>query len=109
MSTLNIQKVVLAGLSPTYGEAAVGGDEFVNSGREFIHVKNGHTSPQTVTVNSQAVCSQGFDHDVAVEILASGERMIGPFPKDRFDDTGGKVQITYSGVTLLTIAAIQVA
>ena len=109
MSTLNVQKVVLAGLSPTYGEAAVGGDEFVNSGREFIHVKNGHTSPQTVTVNSQAVCSQGFDHDIPVEIPASEERMIGPFPKDRFDDAGGKVQITYSGVTALTIAAVQVA
>ena len=109
MSTLNVQKVVLAGLSPTYGTAAAGGDEFVNSGREFIHVKNGHTGPQTVTVNSQEPCNQGYDHDAPVEIPASEERMIGPFPKDRFDDAGGKVQITYSGVTALTIAAVQVA
>ena len=109
MSTLNVQKVVLAGLTPSYGAAAAGGDEFVNSGREFLHVKNGHTSPQTVTVNSQAACNQGYDHDAAVAIPASEERMIGPFPKDRFDDAGGKVQITYSGVTALTIAAVQVA
>jgi hypothetical protein len=109
VATLSVQKVVLAGLTPSYGAAAAGGDEFVNSGREFIHVKNAHTSPQTVTVNSQAACSQGFDHDIAVAIPASEERMIGPFPKDRFDDAGGKVQITYSGVTALTVAAVQVA
>ena len=109
MSTLNIQKVVLGGLSPTYAAASAGGNEFENSGREFIHVKNGHTSPQTVTVNSQVVCNQGFDHDVAVAIPASEERMIGPFPQSRFNDAGGKVQVTYSGVTALTIAAVQVA
>ncbi|OGD18839.1 MAG: hypothetical protein A2Y70_00600 [Candidatus Aminicenantes bacterium RBG_13_64_14] len=99
---------MLGGLTPSYAAATAGGDEFVNSGREFIHVKNGHTSPQTVTVNSQTVCNQGYDHDAPVVIPASEERMIGPFPKGRFDDANGKVQITYSGVTALTIAAVRV-
>jgi hypothetical protein len=108
MSTLSVQVVILGGLSPSYAAAAAGGDEFVNSGREFIHVKNGHTSAQTVTVNSQAPCNQGYDHDAQVSVPASEERMIGPFPKSRFDDAGGKVQITYSGVTALTIAVVQV-
>lgn len=108
MSTLNVQKVVLGGLSPTYGAAAVGGDEFVNSGRDFIHVKNGGGSSVDVTVNSQEPCDQGYDHDVVVAVGAGAEKMIGPFPKSRFDDADGKVQITYSGVASVTIAVIQV-
>jgi hypothetical protein len=108
MATLSVQVAVLAGIKPTYASCAGGGDEFVNSGREFIHIKNGHTSPQTVTVNSQTVCSQGFDHDAAVAVTNAEDRIIGPFPKSRFDDANGKVQLTYSGVTALTIAIVQV-
>ncbi len=108
MATLNNQVVVLPGIMPSYAACAAGGDEFVNSGRDFIHIKNGHTSPQTVTVNSQAPCDQGVDHDAAVVVTNAQERMIGPFPKNRFDDAGGKVQLTYSGVTALTIAVVRV-
>lgn len=107
MSDLTVQHIVLSGLTPTYAAASAGGDAFLNSGRVLIHVKNAHTSPQTVTVNSQALCSQGFDHDVAVAIPASEERMIGPFSKERFNDPLSKVQLTYSGVTALTIAALE--
>jgi hypothetical protein len=108
VATLSVQIVVLGGLTPTYGAAAAGGDEFVNSGREFIHIKNAHTSPHGVIVNSQAACNQGADHDVSVEVTNGEDRMIGPFPKNRFDDANGKVQITYSGVTAVTIAVIRV-
>jgi hypothetical protein len=108
MAILSVQIIPLIGLEPSYAAADVGGDEFVNSGRDFIHVKNGHTSEQTVTMNSQTACSFGFDHDAAVAIPASEERMIGPFPKNRFDDSNGKVLITYSGVTSLTIAVLRV-
>lgn len=108
MATLAVQIASLTGLNPTYGSAAVGGDEFPNSGREVIHVKNGHSGAQTVTVDSQALCNQGVDHNPAVSIPAGEERIIGPFPKARFDDASAKVQLTYSGVTALTIAVIRV-
>ena len=108
MATLSVQTVSLGGLTPSYVAAAAGGDEFPNSGREFIHAKNGATVSQTVTVDSQAACNQGFDHDAAVAIPAGEERMIGPFPKNRFDDATGKVQITYSAVASLTVAIVQV-
>lgn len=109
MANLTVQKVVLTGITPSYVAAAAGGDEFVNSGRIFIHVKNANVSvARTVTVDSQTPCSQGYDHDAAVEVPASSEKMIGPFPKDRFNDTAGKVQITYDDEADLTIAAIEV-
>jgi len=108
MATLDVQRVILAGLTPSYDNAAVGGDEFVNSGRAFIHVKNGGGTSIDVTVDSQTSCNQGVDHDAVVPIPASEERMIGPFRQDRFNDTAGKVQIAYSGVTTVTIAVIEV-
>jgi len=108
VATLSVQIVVLGGLTPSYGAAAGGGDEFLNSGREFIHAKNGAGVSQTVTVNSQVACNQGADHDAAVAIPAGQERMIGPFPKNRFDDANGKVQITYSAVASLTVAVVRV-
>ena len=107
MATLTVQDIVLTGLNPSYDSAVAGGDEFANDGKTFIHVKNTHGSAWIVTVDSVAPCSQGYDHNAVVSIPASGERMIGPFDKHRFDDAEGKVQITYNGVTSLSIAAIR--
>lgn len=107
MATLTVQEIPLTGVAPSYDAATGGGDEFVNSGREFIHVKNGGGGSINVTINSQVNCNQGYDHDAVVAVGASAEKMIGPFPKDRFNDSGGKAQITYSGVTSVTIAVIR--
>jgi hypothetical protein len=108
-SAITVQAAALAGLNPTYGAANVDGNYFLNSGKEYLHVKNGGASPITATINSQVNCNQGFDHDVAVSVPAGGERIIGPFPKDRFNDSSGYVQIAYSGVSSVTVATITVA
>lgn len=108
MATLSVQDIVLTGLNPSYSSADVDGDEFVNDGRTFIHVKNGSGASINVTVDSQALCSQGYDHNAVVAVPAAGERMIGPFAKDRFNDANNKVQATYSAVTSVTIAVLKV-
>ena len=46
--------------------------------------------------------------DAVVVVTNAEERMIGPFHKAAFNDANGKVQITYSGVVALTIAAVHV-
>ena len=109
MATLSVQNIVLAGLEPTYANATELGDEFVNTtGRVFLHVKNGDASEKTVTVLSQKTCDQGETHNIAVTIPASEERIIGPLTTGRFNDGDGKVQVTYSAVTSVTVAAIQI-
>lgn len=108
MATLTVQAISLSGVTPSYAACGAGGDEFANSGQEFIHVKNGSGGNLDVTINSQVNCSQGFDHDSVVTVTAGSEEIIGPFPKSRFDDANDKVQITYSGVTSLTIAVLQI-
>lgn len=113
MATLTPQVAeVKTGVVPTYNACAAGGDEFVNNGRISIHVRNAHgADPRTVTIDSQTGCNQeASDHDIAVVITAANdEKVIGPFPKVRFDDGDGKVQITYSDAAAdLTIALITI-
>lgn len=104
MATLTVQTVVVTGLEPAaLAAAAAGGDQFANTGREFVEINNGSGGDITVTFNSQVACNYGSDHDVAVVVTAGERRLIGPFPTGRFNDASGFVLITYSGVTTLTI------
>lgn len=45
---------------------------------------------------------------MAVAVPDGEERIIGPFSKNRFDDVDGKVQVTYSAVTSVTVAVVEV-
>lgn len=107
MADLTVQVISLLGIVPSYAAAAVGGNAFLNSGREYFHVKNGSAASIDVTVDSVAPCNQGFDHNVVVAVAASAEKLIGPFPKSRFNDAAEKVQVTYSAVTTVTVAAVR--
>ena len=44
MSTLSINKIIEGGLAENLQNAASSGDNFPNSGIEFIHVVNDHAS-----------------------------------------------------------------
>lgn len=107
MATLSKYIVDIDGGKPTFVAADVAGDNFVNSGKDFLVVKNGGASSINVTIDSVALCSYGFDHNLVVAVAASGEEWIGPFPKARFNDDTGKVNISYSGVTSVTVAVVE--
>lgn len=107
MAVLSVQQILRTGTGVTFASANSGGDSFPNTGNEVLHVKNGGGSSVTVTINSQAQCSFGFDHDETVSVPAGGEREIGPFPKSRFNDTSDRVNVTYSAVTSVTVAVKQ--
>ena len=108
MANLAIQKVTLTGLEPMYVAAAVGGDTFTNNGKVTFNVKNGDIAPVTITINSATACNYGFDHNIAIVVPAGGAVTVGPFQQGRFNNpaNNGLVDVTYSGVTLLTVAAI---
>lgn len=110
MATLDVQQIVHGGLNPSYVSCGgtPEGDEFVNNGRTFIHIKSTAIQSWTITVNSQKLCDQGHDHNLAVMIpMTDGERLIGPLSTTRFNDGAGKVKLTYDGVTNMTIAVFQ--
>lgn len=105
MAALTVQKVTKSGVGPAYSAADAAGDTFSNDGNTMLHVKNGSAGSINVTIDSVAQCSFGFDHDIVVAVPAGGERMIGPFPRDRF---GSPTSVTYSAATSVTVAAISV-
>lgn len=109
MANLPTQQVTLAGLAPQFVAAAGGGDKLAPGDRTCLHVKNASGAPITVTVDSVRQSDYGQDSNVVVTVPATtGDRMVGPFPAQRFAGTDGKVAVTYSGVTSLTVAAVRI-
>jgi hypothetical protein len=106
MATLAVQTINTAGVAPTRNSAAGGGDSFTNDGKTFIDVVNGSGGEITVTITAQQACSVGILHTLAIAIAAGIEKMIGPFNRQIYNDANGKVQLTYSGVTSLTVAVM---
>lgn len=110
MAAITVTEIPKTGVAPPSLSAAnAGGDTFVNDGKTFLHVANGSGGALTVTVDAQRLCDQGFDHDAIVSVPAGTERYIGPFPKNIFNTTGGVCDVSYSGVTSLTIGALKLA
>lgn len=111
MATLASQVVKRSGVGPAYASCAGGGDRFTPDATTFLHVKNGSGGALTVTVAATKVpAADMVITNLAVSVPSSGERMIGPLPADMFAaaDGSGLADITYSGVTSLTIAVLKV-
>lgn len=108
MAEITVQQVSLTGLSATFTAAASGGDEFSNSGKCVVFVKNGDSAAATVTVSSVDDCNQGFTHDAAVSVPAGSEIFIGPFNRARFNASDGNVDMDYSSIDDLTVAVVEV-
>lgn len=109
MATITKQIAVPAGIALTFGAANSGGDQFLNTGKEVLIVKNGDSTATTVTITGQRACNQGTTHSQAISVAASAEEVIGPLNPYFYNDANGYVQITYSKVTSLTEAVVTVS
>lgn len=114
MATLTVQDSSESGTTPTFNGAAGGGDQFANNGKVLLWLKNTDGSTATVTVTAQqaSVSKPGFGSltksNAAVTVPATtGERVLGPFPIDAFNNSSGNCLITYDSVTALTVAVIR--
>jgi len=113
MATLAAQKSIETGTTVTLASASGGGDEFVNTGVEFIVVDNQHASASynvTVTAQTTSLHHQQYGtvtkSNVVKAVAAGNMTVIGPFKQQAFNDTNNKVQITYSAVTDLKVAVV---
>jgi hypothetical protein len=111
MATLATQAISRAGLTPALTAAAGGGDKFTPTKDTVLMVVNGGGSPVTVTVVTPGVNQIGLNiDDPAASVPAGGTKLIGPFPAEFFaNPVGGLADVTYSGVTSLTVAALKVS
>ena len=108
MANLGTQAASTGGTVINYVAAAAGGDTCEASDSVELRVKAGATAV-TVTVASPTPCSQGGTHPLSVVVAANSEVAIGPFPPQRFaNPVTGLVNITYSQVATITVAAVRV-
>lgn len=109
MAVLTAQTISLAGVVVTSAAAASGGDSFPNDGRTHLSVTNAHaTLSRTVTINSLQANNFGTDENVTVVVAALTTARIGPFNIYRFNDSAGRVGVTYSDLAAdLTVACVR--
>ena len=110
MAELTVRQIAKEGLNPISSayETATVADTFPNDGFTFLHYRNGHAAETPiVTVNSQQLCDQGVDDNIAAGAMAVnvGEKMIGPFDRARFNNAAGHVEVTVDNATTLEVAA----
>ena len=114
MATLTAQKITDTGTVATMNSATGGGDEFLNTGLEFLFFQNGHaTASYNVTITAQVtnIHHQNFGtvvkENIVKTVAAGAEVFIGPFKQAAFNDSNNKVQITYSATpTTMTVAVL---
>ena len=116
MATLTPLKVTETGVGSNINTAyaITGGDEFSNTGIEFLRIRNDHGSgTYTVRITAQttsishptygAVTKSNTD----VTVTNGTDAYIGPFKQGVWNDANNKVQITYkTGSTFATGSAL---
>lgn len=108
MAVLAVQKIVKTGLTPSVAAAAGGGDSWPNTGREYLEVRNGGVGSIDVTIAAQAGACGTYGvtnaaHDLVVAVGAGVTKRIGPIDPKAYNDSNQRAQITYSGVTDVTV------
>lgn len=108
MAVISAEKFSQVGLTPTFTAADAAGDQFINTGGTFLFVTNASAAAIDVTIDSIEPCNQGFDHDMTVSVPAGETSQLGPFSYNRFNDSNGHVNVSYSTAVGLSVAVVKV-
>lgn len=114
-AVLSVTDITEAGVTMTLASAAGGGDSFANdsSGRVILVVTNGSGGSITVTCTpaTASIAVPGYGTLTKATgcgaVGAGATKIFGPFPTT-YNDSNGRVAVTYSGVTSLTVGAFRV-
>lgn len=114
MAALTVTSLALTGLADIDGaleSAAGGGDTFTYSPRTALIIFNGDCSAKTVTISAQtsSTTASGFGSVSKADytiVVAAGDYAITPFMEQVFNNSSGNVEVTYSAVTSVSVAAI---
>jgi hypothetical protein len=112
MATLTVYTSSRDGTAITPVSAAGGGDEFDNDGENvLLYVNNASGGDITVSVDTPNTMD-GIAVGTKDAVVSAGtEEVLGPWPNAVYGQVSGaitnSIQITYSGVTSLTVCAIK--
>lgn len=108
MADLTVQTLTDGALAAITFVAAAASQTLPYTGKEFLLVKNGDASPHDLTIDSVIACNQGSDHDKTLTVAAGAQGMLKPKPPvDRWQDVNGKIALTWSATTSMTVAAVK--
>lgn len=106
LSTQTLSKT--SGTTLSFASAAGGGDEVAWGPRTFLYVKNGDASGITVTVAVPGNTGYGVAKpDPTFTVNATSELCI-PINDAEYEASDGNIDISYSAVTSVTVAAVSV-
>lgn len=109
MAIIAAQLPTTGGVALTFAAATagVGGDEYVNTGKQMLVVNNASGAPITVTFKAKKACNLGTLHDVVGSVAAGAIEYFSPVDGTFYNDPDtGRVQVTYSAVTSVTVAVL---
>lgn len=113
MAVLTPTNLSSSGVAATLASAGGSGDSFTNDGQTFLMVANANGSAIDVTIAAQTTSAvkPGFEDvtysNKTVNIANGATKIIGPFATGTYNDTNGRVQVTYSASSGVTVAAFR--
>lgn len=114
MATLTRQSLKESGISLVESAAGAGGDKAPNSdGKTVFLVRNGSGASIDVTISEQMsdVLDPNYGTlvkgNVVKSVAAGAIALVGPFPPRAFNDSANDVNISYTSVTTVTVAALR--
>jgi hypothetical protein len=78
---------------------------FDNDGQTYLNVVVGAT-PTNLTP-TQIPCTHGRTNSAAIALAANKTYMLGPFPREEFNDGNGQFNGVFSSIATVTVAAIR--
>lgn len=105
---LTVQQIARGGITPSLTAANTDGQYFDNNGRCFLEVVNAGGDTLTLSIETPGVVDSLAiaDREVAV-VATTGNKMIGPFPTNIYNDASGRVNVSYSAVTDVTVGVFR--
>lgn len=110
MAVLTVAAAARSGLTLAQVAAAAGGDKMPNTGKEILVITNASVGAITLSFPFAARAAvDGVAPAAKTAVVGAGATVIaGPFPPEQYNNASEQVDITYSGVTTLTVQAVRV-
>ena len=105
---LTVQDISRAGIVATYMDSLDPVDDFFfsNNERVFVHIKNGSTA-SVMTIESVQVIDGLAVADRSINLAASVDRFIGPFPAGVYNNADRKVHLEFTTPDTVEIAVLR--
>lgn len=100
------QSITWTGTAPTFNNASSATNTFVNDGSVLLYIKNTDVTTSTAILTTPKTVNGLAVSDLTITLTAATDRVAGPFTPETFNDSDGKVTITWSNSVSQTFAVL---